>query len=163
MIIRGLALCLFSSLFFTLTNMPQVYATTTYTIKTITTSPWYFVKVHLIDTEIIPNTTHESGFGPASGNQTFTVTGEPTSVEITIAYFNNSFPSMTMQIIRDGKVLTSKTLNNSSMLVWDSTKEPLPTENESNTVPAYPDASIGLGLVICIVILIKCARVSNLD
>ena len=119
-------------------SVPLISATPTYVVKITSTSSNYMITINYNDSS---NQFQRYLKGFEHGNQTYTINGEITYVWVS----GSGDPQTTMQIIRGNQVLITKTGSDFS---WDAVKEPLPPASVLDQIPAYPNLSVIVGLMV---------------
>jgi len=91
------------------------------------------------------------------GNQTYTINGIVMSVEVSprVDFLGGKLSEITLNLIRDNKVLYSISSSNGDWLKYDYLKNPLPQESLMDQIPAYHIASVIVGVILSVGILYK--------
>jgi hypothetical protein len=126
-------------------------------IITIITSPTQHYGVLFYYKTSVDAQIQEGVYIDEHGNQTYPINGIVMSVEVSprVDFLGGKLSEITLNLIRDNKVLYSISSSNGDWLKYDYLKNPLPQESLMDQIPAYPIASVIVGVILSVGILYK--------
>lgn len=105
--------------------------------------------------------TEEGGGSFEHGTENFTIGGILIHVDVWPISLG-TFKKITLEVIRNNKVLYSISSSKGESLAYDYLKNPLPAESVFDQIPSYPLASIIIGGILGSTILYKVKKKSPL-